>query len=72
MLSASAVGANGGGGSCGDSIVTMNMEISPQHHPIVLGKVSINSPRPLRRTKKHAGSSMFVIFFLNSAIGGKI
>jgi protein bicaudal C len=29
------VGASG----CGNSIVTMNMEISPQHHSIVLGKV---------------------------------
>ena len=36
MLAAAGVAV---GSSCGDSIVTMNMEISPQHHPIVLGKV---------------------------------
>ena len=37
MLAAAGVAV---GGSCGDSVVTMNMEISPQHHPIVLGKVN--------------------------------
>ena len=53
------------GGSCGDSIVTMNMEISPQHHPIVLGKVNLYC-------RKQETINLQAIFYLKNNITLKL